>query len=940
MIHQLLLAVLCWSAAENVQAQSGDSLRTSYPEFGLKVTCSEAQKKYLQKYVEPELKSSDCELIKIIQQQDGDFGLPGELTNNPSLVDFLRYAGDHYREAYLHIGMTPEAKNVRVIKYKGDALRDLWLYYGDDNARKKYLIILKHALRNIDALEDGELIARINEQGTGNLWHPIMKAAALYYARSYRVSGDEREARRAIMILKRFGEVLDKWLIYFKDEKNKPGAMTADRPLPAAMSYGLWGWWGDTFDLISALPLLEAYVLVKDSKTYKALNPAEQKIIYHDLLCRMVEKNLLFRFRPLHNQNMARIKGMAYWGKILNRPEYVHIALTWIKTMLHVGFRRDGMWSEEAISYGIGVARGLIEVSDYLAGYSDPPGYTDARDLTRIDKFNPQEKYGNDFNRIKNVFNRLALPDGHSLAIEDSTWTGKGDFFTSPPTEAVPFLLGASGLGMLGFGKDKKQVRLYLHWDGVHNHDHYDALGITLWAHGEEICSETAYRGWHDWNISTAAHNTVVVDEKNQDGRGHLAVSPKEKMPLWPYVYGELWGAYGLYDCDGRLNLWDTTDSQIQVAEVDANANYDQNCQTQRYRRTLALIRVGMEDFYWIDIFRINGGKVHDYMLHGNLARPYKISLSAGAKAPISVIPEISCGTYLKAFKALKNIQDNTTIEFVSEGNAVMRTIMVGNGSQDFFIAKGPAIRFGGEPSMWNTPGKVAPTETRSAATSEFLMVRHPGPNTIFIAVHEVYDKNKEPLIKAVDLLKLATADNSMIGIKIKLKDREDIFISGTDSKSMANIPELELTFTGKVFCGMRQNGIVSRAYALDAQSFVWGPLQLTGPHTYNGRVLSISSVSRGASKNAFTVAGISDPHNSLAGRTIIVRDGAGRTYPYTIIQSDKMSENRTQIIVDSETGLSMDDGGLQLLYYPGWHIPGTITYTIPGNSVIINKKR
>ena len=53
-------------------------------------------------------------------------------------------------------------------------------------------------------------------------------------------------------------------------------------------------------------------------------------------------------------------------------------------------------------------------------------------------------------------------------------------------------------------------------------HGHADALAVTLWAHGRELlvdpgtCVYNGDRIWRDWFRSTRAHNTVVVDGRDQ----------------------------------------------------------------------------------------------------------------------------------------------------------------------------------------------------------------------------------------------------------------------------------------------------------------------------------------------------------------------------------------------------------------------------------------
>ena len=886
---------------------------------------------YLSKYAELELKAPNDKLAEKMNEKYGDFGIPAELPDNKELIDFLMYSADHYRTSYLHLGKEPDRKNIAPIQYVGAALRDLWLYHNDENARKKYEIILRHALRNIENKSDEEIISKIDERGLMNLWHPLMKSAALYYAQLYAATGDEHFAQRTCLILKRFGEVIGGWKIYCKNRaKNEVKIFSTDKPLPVEVNYGLWGYWGDVHDLNHALPLLEAYLLIKNSKSFAALSDENKKIISEKLLSGLVEKHLLFKFRPLHNQNMNRIKGMAYFGKFLNRPEYIHATLRWIRDILHIGFRSDGMWCEGTVAYGFPVARGIMETADFLNGYSDPSEYIDPVDKTHIENFNPEKEFGYDFNRIKAAFDLLALPDGRSVAFEDSTWNAKGMFFGNPPIVSKSFLMGASGKGMLGFGKGEKQVRLYSQWEGTNNHDHYSNLELVLWACNEEISSETGYRGLRDWNISTAAHNTVVVDEKNQSAREHKNKNPDDRLPLYPeYVHKDLWGVGALYDDGGSLRLWDMAEKGIQIAEIDANKSYSTVAGTKVYMRTLAMVKIDDERFYVLDIFRVKGGKIHDYMLHGNLAKPYKIKISADKEA---VPDKLKIGKYLESISAGKKNSENFAVEFSDDGGSVLRTVFAGGTEKDIIIAQGPAIRLDNEPSSWGKPGH-SPVTAKSGKTSEFLCVRHNGPETIFIAVHEAYKKDEKPIVRDIELLKVKSQNSLDVGIKVKLENREDIFISSIDSNT--NIEYENISFSGNFLHAVTEKGNVKEIRVYGAEKLSWDKFHLDKPTISKGAVYSIESKSRGGKNNSFTVEGILPEKDKLKGSIIIIYDGQKRPHPYIISEIENLPGDKSKVIVSNESGFIMNDESMTMLYYPCWKIPGKPSYIIKGKHIL-----
>ena len=853
---------------------------------------------YLKKYTRAQLLATNKDkLINTVKKLHGDFGIPASLPKNQKLLEFLRYSADHFRVPYLHLGTDADRRNL-YFTYIAGGLRDLWIYYGNREARDKYLIIMKYALRNLEKLSDKQLRDKIDERGLMNFWHPLMKSAALYYARIYEMSGNEYYAKRACIILERFGEVLDKWKLYYQrnpHNKEGRGEFVLNKRVPKAYSnYGLWGWWGNVHGLNNAKPLLDAYLLIKRSASFKNLPDKDKKIIVNDLLYKTVEKHLYLPFQPLHNQSMNRISGMIYFGKRLNRPEYIHTAFRWINEMIHLAYRRDGLWFEGTESYGISVSKKIIQVVNELRGWSDPSGFKDPVDGKRFDNFKPEEELEYNFKMIKNAFNKLALPDGRSIPLEDTIWDAKNQFFGKAPKIAEPFLFGASGIGMLGFGKNEHQVRLYLHWDDSAGHDHMDMLGIALWAENQEICSETGYRGTYEWNKSTAAHNTVMIDEKNQPGmhnRDYIEKKANDIIYRYPhYKFGQLIWNRSCYDDAGELLLWDVSDKDVQLVEVNGRKAFKKSEGINKYQRTLVLVRTGKESFYIVDIFRIKGGKVHDWMLHGNLGKNYDIKLLAenGKNIPLKD-KNGKIGKFMTNLKSSVSWNKNLLIEFAANDKKVLRSIVCGYPGTEVIVAEGPSVRLRSEPAAWGKPG-YSSVKTRYKVNSKYLSVRRHGPDNIFIAVHEALSGKSS--IKGVEFLSM----KDPVKVKVKLKGSEDI-IESSDGRIK---------------------------YSSKTKVVTFGSMNLTG------KVFALTSMDRGDEDNSFTISG--NLHQKVGnGELIIILDGDKRRHPYIIKKIIPIDDNRTKIIVKGETGMLIEKKLMIMTYYPSWDISGKLTYLIPG---------
>ncbi|MBI4893325.1 MAG: heparinase II/III family protein [Acidobacteria bacterium] len=122
------------------------------------------------------------------------------------------------------------------------------------------------------------------------------------------------------------------------------------------------------------------------------------------------------------------------------------------------------------------------------------------------------------------------------------------------------------------------------------SHYHYDAMNLGLYAKGLDLLPEFGYPAvqfgdWHTpqarWHKRTAAHNTVVVDGKDQAG------GPTQCT---------MWSAGG----------------PVQTIRASSPAQIG----GKAYERTIALVETGAADFYVLDIFQVAGGREHAKHTH------------------------------------------------------------------------------------------------------------------------------------------------------------------------------------------------------------------------------------------------------------------------------------------------------------------------------------
>lgn len=145
-------------------------------------------------------------------------------------------------------------------------------------------------------------------------------------------------------------------------------------------------------------------------------------------------------------------------------------------------------------------------------------------------------------------------------------------------------------LALLRSGEGRNARVVWLDYDSGGGHGHADAMNLGLFARGLDLMPEFGYPpvqfgGWGSprarWYTKSAAHNTVVVDGRDTPGgAGEM----------------RLWG-------DGTL---------FHAMRATAPALNQGN----RFERTVALIDVSSEDFYVLDVFRVEGGADHTRFMH------------------------------------------------------------------------------------------------------------------------------------------------------------------------------------------------------------------------------------------------------------------------------------------------------------------------------------
>lgn len=767
------------------------------------------------------------------------------------------------------------------------------------------------------------------------------KQAAYDLARLYQKTKLIKYADRAVVLLERFAEVMPKWPIYTNDGSLKAVPITDVKVWTRWNARGLWNIWFHQ-DLQEARELALAYDFIADSGALQSRSSRQgkdvAKLIEDDLLRYTVEVSLHFNQNPISvgglpaedcaYGNMAgyMFDGTITFGRVVE-PAFIHIVLRRMREQLWVGFFRDGAWHEGTPSYQRQTVGYSKKNEKALTGYSDPTGYTFTGYTTRlgdsfkgtgkrIDNLVPFEGLEAQWDRIKKAIDPVTFPNGIYYVIHDTHSTQKNWEFT--PKQSLPACLFGMRHCVLGRFSGADQVQAHLHFGGTDGHEHYDCLNLGLWALGAELISEGEYKnfGNRPWNTATAGHNTVVVDEKNQNDRfdNRPALTVDDALDgIGFYRYQD----YGHGDSRnfGNLRLWDATRPHLQVVEAEGENAYVGQGRGQgvtRYRRTLVMVEIQGTRLYLIDIFRVKGGTIHDWMLHGRLDEDYGLTTSL-------TLPSVTGQRFGFLILNEQATTDSTWhADFTYEGGARLRTTMLGQTGTEVSTGRAPAMRRAGD--------------------ATFLDVRRSAGDSLFVAVHEPYSSAGSPEVTKVSPLLYSGLSDSVLALRIELQDgRTDIFALTLDEPPypVRQIPGTSVSFQGRLAHLASRGETHQWIYLLEGSKIAVGDIELNAAHgdfSYRGSVTGVLRKKNGDAADAFVTA-VSLPTAGLEGQTLLLTLPDGRTEGYTI-EEVVAAGGHWQIQVKGDPGLELRDNGklVKLVYFPHHGLRGALSFLIPGS--------
>jgi hypothetical protein len=310
-------------------------------------------------------------------------------------------------------------------------------------------------------------------------------------------------------------------------------------------------------------------------------------------------------------------------------------------------------------------------------------------------------------------------------------------------------------IGYIRTGDDGRESLLLMsasHWG---NHHDSDSLNIYYWKKGREVLSDLSYLWDHPQkpkNKRTLAHNTVLIDGKDQETRNR----------------------------GGEILMYRTTD-RVKVMEMSSGAYPGASI----YRRTSCVIDHGGGRNYVVDFFRVSGGTLQDYVFHcvGSECRTEGIEIKPFTGPALYDFSNIRSGESGVIWRA----------EWLSGGDMTCVAWSPGQAGEEVYLADGWGQR------DWEN--------SDIGATVPYIVRRYNGTGLrTFMTVYEAYEGGK-PFVKNVE-----TVDPSGI-IAVDTGLGRDYIMSMFDTGSMRlKAGNREESVTGHFAAGsVRNNKIVWR---------------------------------------------------------------------------------------------------------------------------------
>lgn len=516
------------------------------------------------------------------------------------------------------------------------------------------------------------------------------------------------------------------------------------------------------------------------------------------------------------------------------------------------------------------------------------------------------------------VQDSVAFPDG-DLAPFDDTRAG----YSVARNVTKSHLLPAYSHAMLGNGTGTLQIQSNIGANDKANHVGNSMMSMTLYAFGKEKVGDIRYSRIPGRNFtnSVQAHNLVAVDQAQEQY----------------YSSGrQVYGNNGHVFTNGYFTLFE--DELDGVAATEVYSNTISPGTITRYQRLQVLNTIDLSNPYLVDVFVVNGGKTHDYILNGST----QVAQTATSSLPLvkinktyPLLPDGATYTDPIFMEDETNwyglFRDVSTAASTGNWNVTFQDSLAG-GLKIFAIDDTMTKIYVGTSPY---PYRRICSENLFAYSRPVLIERRIGSNnsskSVFIHILEPYSSTSG--IASVSKLPLVTSSNEYVALSVVFKNgRKDVvlinlnndLITGTSAIQTIQTSDLQYSLTGKIGLFSTKNS-TTNGYLIQGSSLTYNGKKINISNSvYTGNITSVLRKTAGDDYNAFVTDASIPDGDELKGKWISIRYGDYSVInpPSTITTQSKMNE---QFQID---GIKIVNGKTYILCKedPQLQITGSIT--------------
>lgn len=560
-----------------------------------------------------------------------------------------------------------------------------------------------------------------------------MPGVARALAILHRMTGQDRYARTAAVILKRFAQVYPHYLFHdywntfmdcdplyacelmARDEDVGKYEVNAcpDQNARSGMKSGklIQTFWGcgrmtaggvhhEAHLLISLAEALDLLWEAKDGNGCPFLSKEEQERVVRDLL---VEGLFTFTHWEGINNKVAGCRvGEVALGRFLGAPAYVHRGVEGFEPYLRGFFNFDGSTNEGSGYYAYAVSNVHL-LPEVARGYTDPPSYRKKDRFENLNLYDPDGVY----RTVLRARPLMTLPDGRVPHTADAHeghpgWPGPAWLHNIGAVrlgrEFVPFVNFSSGDDFAFFnrpavmkGTDPPPVRdiFFPGWLLTVFNTGYERMFQEDLTGAATFLMNFYEPDGHDHpdalNIAMFVEGVEVLSDLGYIGDHPLNASIRSTLKHNLVVLDEKEHLPRGQRPPGNVRLI-AASPHTKVIEADCRAY----AEAEVYRRCCFMVHRGSGPAYLVDLFRAKGGKVHDYAIHGEGKLTALPAFTDGRPIPLSKRRGIM-GRDIEKLRAGKTCGQPWTVAWADEG--VTMRVHFASPTGEVIVGEGPGQR-------------------------------------------------------------------------------------------------------------------------------------------------------------------------------------------------------------------------------------------------------